>query len=158
MARVIARSRFPASHRDDRCGGEEISGVARFAGKLKHDGRGGSPRGGEARRRRRISVSVRRKSANQSCTEEAPQLCHHRIPAFPPLIEAHGQRAGDLPRHAVDVVRVDQERGVKLFGRAGEFRQHQHAGIERVLRRDIFLGDQIHAVLQRRHQADLRAR
>ena len=68
-------------------------------------------------------------------------------------IDARGRNGA---RHAVDVVRIDQQRGVELVGGAGEFRQHQHAGIGRVLGCDIFLGDQVHAVLQRRHHADLR--
>ena len=61
-----------------------------------------------------------------------------------------------VARHAVDIVRIDQQRGIELIRGAGEFRQHQHAGIGGILRGDIFLGDEIHAVMQRRHQADLR--
>ncbi len=58
-------------------------------------------------------------------------------------------------RHAVDVVRIDQHGGVQLAGGAGEFGQDQHPGIGRILRRHIFLGDQVHAVMQRRHQPHL---
>ena len=70
-------------------------------------------------------------------------------------VKRHRERGRDGPRHAVDIVRIDQQRGVELVRGAGEFRQHQHAGIGGVLCRDIFLGDEIHAVLQRRHHADL---
>ena len=35
-------------------------------------------------------------------------------------------------------------------------RKHENAGIFRVLRGDIFLGDEIHAVAQRRDEADPR--
>ena len=44
---------------------------------------------------------------------------------------------------------------VELLRRAGELRQHQHAGIVRILRREILLGDEIHAVAQRRHHGDV---
>jgi hypothetical protein len=39
---------------------------------------------------------------------------------------------------------------------APAFRQHEYAGIGRVLRCDVFLRDQVHPVAQRRHVADLR--
>ena len=51
---------------------------------------------------------------------------------------------------------IDQQRGIELPGGAGEFRKHQHAGVERVLRRHILLGDQVHAVVQRGNEADPR--
>ena len=59
-------------------------------------------------------------------------------------------RFGDLAR----IVRVDDERSGQARRGAGEARQDEHAGIFRILRRDIFLGDQVHAVAKRRHQAD----
>ena len=39
-------------------------------------------------------------------------------------------------------------------GRAGEAREDQHAGIVGILGGDVFLGHQVHAVAQRRHQPD----
>ena len=55
----------------------------------------------------------------------------------------------------VGLMRIDDQRAVELLRRAGELRQHQHAGIVRILRREIFLGDKVHAVAQRRHHADV---
>ncbi len=41
--------------------------------------------------------------------------------------------------------------------RTSEMRQHQHAGIVRALRRNEFLGNQIHTIAQRCHETDTRA-
>ena len=84
------------------------------------------------------------------------QLRHHRGPALPPLEDRHRERACQRAGDSVDVIRIDQQRGVELVGRAGELRQHQHAGIVRILSRDIFLRHQVHAVVQRRDDADMR--
>ena len=85
-----------------------------------------------------------------------PELAHHGVPALAPLLDPHAESECDLPRHAVDVVRIDQQRRIKLLGRAGEGGENEDAGIERVLRGHVLLGDQIHAVVQRRDQADMR--
>jgi hypothetical protein len=45
-------------------------------------------------------------------------------------------------------VRIDQQRVLQLQRRAGEAGEDEDAGILRVLRRDIFLGDEVHAVAQ----------
>ena len=69
-----------------------------------------------------------------------------------PLVERHRQRLLDRVADRLGIVGIDQQRGRAFHRRAGEARQDQHAGILRVLRRHIFLGDQVHAVAQRRHQ------
>ena len=103
----------------------------------------------------RVSCNASTKSANHRWMVLAAKFRHHRFPAHPPLDQGHRERGRDGPRHAVDIVRIDQQRGIQFIGGAGEFRQHQHAGIGGILRRDIFLGHEIHAVMQRRHHADL---
>ncbi|OIQ64078.1 hypothetical protein GALL_543750 [mine drainage metagenome] len=50
---------------------------------------------------------------------------------------------------------VDQQRCIQLVGRTGKFRQHQNAGVGWVLRGDVFLGDEIHPVMQGRYDANL---
>ena len=69
---------------------------------------------------------------------------------------AHRKRRCDLAGHAFDIMGIDQQGRVELLRRAREIREHQYARIEWVLCRDIFLGDQVHAVLERRDQSDLR--
>ena len=59
-------------------------------------------------------------------------------------------------RDRLRIVGIDQQRGRAFGRRAGKARQDQHAGILGILRRDIFLGDEVHAVAQRRHQPDAR--
>src|SRR3546814_11433331 len=61
-----------------------------------------------------------------------------------------------LFRSFFGAVRIDQNRPPELQRRAREAREDEHARILRILRRDIFLGDEVHPVAQRRHQADLR--
>ena len=41
---------------------------------------------------------------------------------------------------------------LKLLGRAGELREHQDSWVFSILRGDVFLGDEVHAVAQRRYQ------
>src|SRR3546814_20074674 len=52
------------------------------------------------------------------------------------------------------IERIDEQRFGHLLGGAGEAREDEDAGVFRVLRGDIFLGDQIHAVADRRYQPD----
>src|SRR5262249_39670870 len=40
------------------------------------------------------------------------ELAYHGLPPFAPLFDAHVQRHGELPGHAVDVVRIDQDRRI----------------------------------------------
>ena len=49
------------------------------------------------------------------------------------------------------VVRVDEHGVDQLVGGAGELGQHEHA-VAVEARRDVLLGDQVHAVAQRRHE------
>ena len=80
----------------------------------------------------------------------------HRVVPLAALLQRHAERAVDRGGDRLGIVRVDQQRFLALVRRAGKARQHQHAGIVGVLRRDVLLGDQIHAVAQRRHQPDAR--
>ena len=61
------------------------------------------------------------------------------------------QRVGE----AVDVVRIDDERLVQLLRRARQRAQHQHAVLV-VARRDELLGDEVHPVVQRADDAEVR--
>ena len=58
------------------------------------------------------------------------------------------QRVGER----IDRKRIDVHRVFELARGAGEFRQHQHAVLV-AARGDELLGDQVHAVVQRRHHA-----
>jgi hypothetical protein len=65
-----------------------------------------------------------------------------------------GGRAHHGILQALDVVRVDQERAAQLVGRAGEFAQHESAGLV-VAAGDVLLGHEVHPVPQRGHQHDV---
>ena len=77
----------------------------------------------------------------------------HRQPAILALTQRHGQRGVQRLGNLVRVVRIDQQGGGKLARGAGKARQHEHARVLRVLCGHIFLGHQVHAIAQRRHQA-----
>ena len=46
------------------------------------------------------------------------------------------------------IIGIDQQRTLAFDGGAGEAGENEHAGIVRILRGDIFLGDEIHSVAQ----------
>ena len=71
------------------------------------------------------------------------------------LRERHRQRPFERLRHLRQIERIDDERARQLLCRSGELRQHEHPRIGRVLRRHILFRHQIHAVAQRRNEADL---
>ena len=75
------------------------------------------------------------KSCRIAGPESKPLLLPARIPARDPL--------EPLPAMPSISFWIDHQRRIELVRGAGEFRQHQHAGIGRVLRGDILLGDQI---------------
>ena len=75
-------------------------------------------------------------------------------PAGATLRKIHPQSGIEPLGDLVRVVRIDLDRAPKLLGCSGEARQHEHARVLRVLRCDIFLGDEVHAVAQRRDEAD----
>src|SRR5436189_6342349 len=57
--------------------------------------------------------------------------------------------------HLLDIIRIDElGAGLELLGRAGELAQDEHA-IFLDTARAIFLGYEIHSVLERRHEADV---
>src|SRR6266849_7288622 len=75
----------------------------------------------------------------------------HRAHPAPGLGRRNGGRAHDDVLHDLDIVRVDEKRAAELVGRAGELAEYQRAGVI-VAACDVFLGYEIHAVSQRRHQ------
>ena len=79
-----------------------------------------------------------------------------RLVALLALGKSHLERNLDGVGHLLDVVGIDDERLLHLLGGAGKARKDENAGIVRVLCRNVFLGDEVHAVAQRRHQADAR--
>src|SRR5712691_1081955 len=72
------------------------------------------------------------------------------------LIKGHFKSGCDRLRHGLDFMRVDDQCTVELSRGAGKPGKHEDAGSLRILSGDILLGDQVHAIAQRRHQADMR--
>ena len=72
------------------------------------------------------------------------------------LLQRHRQRAIDGVADPFRIVRIDQQRSRAFVRGAGKAREDEHARIVRILRGDEFLGDQVHAVAQRRHQPGAR--
>ncbi len=66
----------------------------------------------------------------------------------------HAERVLDLRRDVVDVVGVHAHRLGEILGGTGELRQDQHAVVVHAAR-DVLLGDEVHAVAERRHQRDV---
>src|SRR5713226_4606874 len=82
------------------------------------------------------------------------QDAYHRRPPRTPLLERHAQASTHGFGHFVNIDRVDEQRRVQLVSRASEARQHEDAGVFRILSGNEFLGDEIHSVTQRRDQTD----
>src|SRR6266568_4463962 len=70
-------------------------------------------------------------------------------------LKGHFECGCNRLRHGLDFVRVDDQGAVELSRSAGKPGKHEDTGILRVLSGDILLGDQVHAVAQRRHQAEM---
>ena len=66
----------------------------------------------------RVSASALTKSENQFCT--VARACRSWPSSVRAAPRATSERRGNLLRHAVDIVRIDQHRGVELLGGAGE--------------------------------------
>ncbi len=96
--------------------------------------------------------SVARKRSAQCDRSFAAKRLEIGLMPLAPLGERHRQRAVDGLADAFRIVRIDQQRRGQFVRGAGKARQDQHAGIVGVLRGDEFLGHQVHAVAQRRHQ------
>ena len=73
---------------------------------------------------------------------------HHASAAF---VLAHLERALERRRNRLDVVRIHDQRFGELVRGSGELAQHEHA-VAVDARRDVLLGDEIHAVAQRRDE------
>src|SRR5439155_19032882 len=79
----------------------------------------------------------------------------HAAHAYTLLVGGHGERTEDGMRALLAVVRVDQQRVVKLARGSRELRQHQHTLLV-VARGDELLGHQVHAIVQAGDHADVR--
>ncbi|OIQ76345.1 hypothetical protein GALL_419760 [mine drainage metagenome] len=73
---------------------------------------------------------------------------------FAGLARVQVSGVGDRVLETVDVVRVHQDRAGELVRGAGELAQHQRAALVRP-GGDVLLGDQVHAVAQRRDEHDV---
>ena len=71
----------------------------------------------------------------------------HQAHAVALLVHRHAQRDMKRRRALVGVVRIDNERLRQFTRCAGELRQDEHAALV-VVRRDEFLGHEVHAVVQ----------
>ena len=151
--------------------------IAGGAGRVSQPGRivpceragAGRPGRGLRGRRSRISPAApagRIRSARSRCPRNTEQKRFavfgnfgvQRVPAFPPFLQVHGQaemhRLGDL----VGIVRIDDQRVASTPRPRRRSATGSARRIVGVLRGDIFLGHQIHAVAQRRDQARRRRR
>ena len=80
----------------------------------------------------------------------AHDLAQPRHPR-PALVAVHLDGRDDGVAQRAAVVRVDEHGVGQLVGGAGELRQHEHA-VAVEARRDVLLGDEVHAVAQRCHE------
>src|SRR5690606_21565659 len=78
-----------------------------------------------------------------------------RLLSFLPLLKRHSQRATECAGHVIAIKRVYDQRFVQLFSSTSEFRQNQNAWIVHGLGGDIFLGDKVHGIAERRDEAYL---
>ena len=106
--------------------------------------------------RRPTPSKVLRKAAAPAEGVMPAHAFEQRLVALLSLGEPHLERHLDIVGHLLDIVGIDDQRFLHLLGRAGKARQNEHAGIVRVLCGNVFLGDEVHAVAQRRDQADAR--
>ena len=82
------------------------------------------------------------------------QMRHHWPVASDTFFSAFRKPCA-APGDAVDVIGIDQQGAPQLARRARKPRQDQHPRVLLVLRGDIFLGDEIHPVPQRRDHSKL---
>ena len=78
----------------------------------------------------------------------------HALHARVTLFGRHFQRAANGFGELLDVVGIDEERVAQFAGGAGELAEDQDA-VFVLARGDIFLGDEIHAVVQRGDHAEI---
>ncbi len=85
----------------------------------------------------------------------APKDLHHALMPSLSRIERHLQRKADGRGYGLGLVRVDDQCPIELRGCTRELREHEHTRVQGVLRRHVLLRDEIHAISQRRHEANL---
>ena len=117
-----------------------------------------SPQGEGESRRGTDGPKVPNKPITPGIQAVPPHHVQHRRVPRSTLFDRHGEALRQCAGDPGLVVRIDDQRRGQLARRAGKLRQHQHAGIVRVLCRDVFLGHKVHPVAQRRHQPDPRFR
>src|SRR5437870_9735982 len=84
-----------------------------------------------------------------------PNHVSHALHARAALGLAHAERLQNRVGHLLHIVRIDEQgAGLELLGRAGELAQDEHA-IAVDSARAIFLGYEIHSVLERRDEGDV---
>src|SRR5262245_55742633 len=72
--------------------------------------------------------------------------------ALTALDEGHVQGARNCAHNRIRIIRIHQQRLLALDRGAGKPPQDEHSGIVGVLGSDIFLGDEVHAISERRHE------
>ena len=94
---------------------------------------------------------VRCPAEHVSSGDHTAKCAHPRAP----LLARHVDGADERGRKSVHVVRIDDEGVLQLLRRTRQLAQHQHAVLV-VARGDEFLGDQVHPVVQRADDAEVR--
>ncbi len=79
----------------------------------------------------------------------------HALHVLAAFLFRHLQRLAHGAGHLLDGKRVDQNGILQLAGRSREIAEDQHAVVVEAAG-DEFLGDEVHAVVQRRHDAEVR--
>ncbi len=79
----------------------------------------------------------------------------HGAVALAGFLVGHRQRPRNLPGHGRGIVGIDDQRAGEFFRRPGELAENQRTG-RRTLAGKIFLGDEVHAIDERRDQAGVR--
>src|SRR5262249_645463 len=113
----------------------------------RSDHRGGAHRGAaQARAFLHVALERGQEAIAPGADRARGQRVEHRLPTRDPLGEGHGQASVQRVRKAVEIEGVDDQRGLELARGAREAGEDENAGIFRVLRGDVFLGDEVHAV------------
>ena len=130
--------------------------VARSTGAASPGRRGSAP-ASRMRHRAAHPLELRQERSRPDARVGHSHGCHQRVVSSLPLLERHLQGSLDDVGRLLDVVGIDDQRLRHFLRRACELRQDQHTRIGRVLRGDILLGHQVHAITQGRHHADARS-
>jgi hypothetical protein len=86
----------------------------------------------------------------------SPNAVQQRRVSLATFVKRHSQRLRDGYGDRFGIIGIDEQRTLALDGGAGEAGENEYAWVGRVLRGDVFLGNEVHSVPQRRHQANPR--